>query len=95
MEGPVSWPQLIFAAVLVCGSFSIAAWVILKLAEILVRLERLATKDDLSSTKAQIYTRIDAQWNSFMQAHDDHAKRINAIEIRLGPNHGGRPPLNG
>lgn len=88
MEGSVSWPQLIFVAVLIAGSFGAASWVLLKLTEILVRMEKLATKDDLSHTKKDLYDRMDSQWNSFMEMHGGLTQRVTDLEIRLGPING-------
>lgn len=83
MEGNVSWPQLIFAATLVIGSFGVAAWVLLKLTDILIRIEQLATKQDLSEAKKDLYYRLDTQWNSWMEAHGELKERVTRLETRL------------
>lgn len=88
MEGTVSWAQLVFAATLICGSFGVAAWVLLKLTNILVRLEQLATKEDLSNTKKDLYARLDTQWNNWQQAHADLRERVAVLESRRANGHG-------
>lgn len=80
MDGYVFWPQLIFAAVLVVGSFAMAFRVLSKLTDILVQMERMATRDDLSSTKSDIYKRMDLQWNAWQSAHGDLRDRVSTIE---------------
>jgi hypothetical protein len=84
VEGLVSWPQLIFAGGLITASFVAAGWVLLRLTEILVRMETLATKEDLSRTKGDFYARMDLQWKNWQEAHDDLRKRVTRLEIRMG-----------
>lgn len=85
MEGVVSWTQLGFVTVIIMTSFGMAAWVLLRLTEIMVRLEQLATRDDLTHAKRDIYQRMDTQWNNWMEAHGALTERVTQIEIRLGP----------
>lgn len=91
-EGFVSWPQLLFAATLIISSFGVAAWIMLRLTEILVRMEKLATRQDVSIVKKDLYERMDRQWNSWMEAHASLIERVTRLEIRLGPNGSIKPP---
>lgn len=83
MDGLVSWPQLLFAVTLVMSSFAMAGWVLFRLTSILVRLEQLATKDDLSSTKRDLYARLDLQWNNWMDAHGALRERVSILEEQV------------
>lgn len=85
MEGLITWQQLAFAATILAIGFTAACWVLLKLTEILVRIEQLATKNDVEYAKKDLYERMDRQWNNWMEAHTALGERVKDIEIRLGP----------
>lgn len=76
MEGAVTWPQLYFAAGLLVVAVSTAAWVMVRMTDILVRMEQLATKQDL----AHMQDRLNLQWNNWMEAQGEMLERIARLE---------------
>lgn len=80
MEGVVTWAQLVFAGTIVAGSFALAAWLLARLTAVLVQMERLATRADLTEAKAELYKRFDVQWNLYQEAHGELRDRVSALE---------------